>query len=170
MCSSLGRLHRSRLAREKYTQIAYLERAKHQKKLAIEQTQTKWQNDAYQHQLLTPRSVLCKAATRVLANPGIERRIRTMNVVKSRSNNLPRATASLDGQYGKAIPNIDLYQEIPTIEVSLDDFEEFALDRLKVRITIRFNAACLAKFTANALTPQKTLTINRSSIAGPKKD
>ena len=29
--------------------------------------------------------------------------------------------------------NINLYQDIPTIEVSLDDFEEFALDRLKVR-------------------------------------
>ena len=57
-----------------------------------------------------------------------------MNVVKSRSNNLPRATASVDAQHMKAIPNINLYQEIPTIEVSLDDFEEFALDRLKVRI------------------------------------
>lgn len=56
-----------------------------------------------------------------------------MNVVKSRSNNLPRATASLDGQNVKAAPNINLYQEIPTVEVSLDDFEEFALDRLKVR-------------------------------------
>lgn len=55
-----------------------------------------------------------------------------MNVVKSRSNNLPRATASVDAQHMKAIPNINLYQEIPTIEVSLDDFEEFALDRLKV--------------------------------------
>jgi len=55
-----------------------------------------------------------------------------MNVVKSRSNQLPRATASLDGQFVKAAPNINLYQEIPTMEVSLDDFEEFALDRLKV--------------------------------------
>lgn len=55
-----------------------------------------------------------------------------MNVVKSRSSNLPRATASVDVQFAKAIPNINLYQEIPTIEVSLDDFEEFALDRLKV--------------------------------------
>ena len=56
-----------------------------------------------------------------------------MNVVKSaRSNNLPRATASVDGQCVKAVPNINLYQEIPTMEVSLDDFEEFALDRLKV--------------------------------------
>lgn len=55
-----------------------------------------------------------------------------MNVVKSRSSNLPRPTASLDGQHVKSIPNINLYQEIPTVEVSLDDFEEFALDRLKV--------------------------------------
>jgi hypothetical protein len=59
-----------------------------------------------------------------------------MNVVKSRSNNLPRATASVDVQFAKAIPNINLYQEIPTMEVSLDDFEEFALDRLKVRMKI----------------------------------
>ena len=56
-----------------------------------------------------------------------------MNVVRARSNNLPRASASLDGQNVKATPNINLYQEIPTVEVSLDDFEEFALDRLKVR-------------------------------------
>ena len=56
-----------------------------------------------------------------------------MNVVKSRITSLPRANASLDGQQVKATPNINLYQEIPTIEVSLDDFEEFALDRLKVR-------------------------------------
>jgi hypothetical protein len=27
---------------------------------------------------------------------------------------------------------VNLYQEIPNLEVSLDDFEEFALDRLKV--------------------------------------
>ena len=59
-----------------------------------------------------------------------------MNVVKSRSINLPRAKSSLDGQYVKSVPNINLYQEIPTVEVSLDDFEEFALDRLKVRINM----------------------------------
>ena len=63
-----------------------------------------------------------------------------MNVVKSRSNNLPRPTTSLDGQYAKAIPNIDLYQEIPSVEVSLDDFEEFALDRLKVRTKINLSS------------------------------
>lgn len=28
---------------------------------------------------------------------------------------------------------VNLYQEIPNVEVSLDDFEEFALDRLKVK-------------------------------------
>ena len=56
-----------------------------------------------------------------------------MNVVKSRISNLPRPTASLDGQYVKTSTTINLYQEIPTVEVSLDDFEEFALDRLKVR-------------------------------------
>ena len=55
-----------------------------------------------------------------------------MNVVKSRSSNLPRGATSLAGQFVKAVPKINLYQEIPTMEVSLDDFEEFALDRLKV--------------------------------------
>jgi len=55
-----------------------------------------------------------------------------MNVVKSRSTNLPRAVASVDRQHAKSVPTINLYQEIPTMEVSLDDFEEFALDRLKV--------------------------------------
>ncbi|VEU44499.1 unnamed protein product [Pseudo-nitzschia multistriata] len=55
-----------------------------------------------------------------------------MNVVKSRSSNLPRASTSPDKKFSKAVTNINLYQEIPTTEVSLDDFEEFALDRLKV--------------------------------------
>ena len=64
-----------------------------------------------------------------------------MNVVKSRSNNLPRPTTSLDGQYNvKATTNIDLYQEIPNMEVSLDDFEEFALDRLKVSMELKSNS------------------------------
>lgn len=62
-----------------------------------------------------------------------------MNVVKSRSSNLHRATATVDGQNVYAITCINLYQDIPTIEVSLDDFEDFALDRLKVKIKIIFN-------------------------------
>ena len=59
-------------------------------------------------------------------------KIETMNVVKSRSSNLPRASTSPDKKFSKAVTSINLYQEIPTTEVSLDDFEEFALDRLKV--------------------------------------
>lgn len=54
-----------------------------------------------------------------------------MNVVKSKSSrltSLPKA----ETQPAK----FNLYQEIPNIEVSLDDFEEFALDRLKVRIDL----------------------------------
>ena len=51
----------------------------------------------------------------------------------------------MDGQYAKSIPNINLYQEIPTIEVSLDDFEEFALDRLKVRFNFLFKTVYLVK-------------------------
>ena len=53
-----------------------------------------------------------------------------MNIVKSaRSSGAPKQ----DAKQSSAATNINLYQEIPTIEVSLDDFEEFALDRLKVR-------------------------------------
>mmetsp|Transcript_20504 Transcript_20504/g.59414 ORF Transcript_20504/g.59414 Transcript_20504/m.59414 type:complete len:476 (+) Transcript_20504:64-1491(+) len=54
-----------------------------------------------------------------------------MNVVKSkssRSSSLPRGVKS----EVQVASKVNLYQEIPNIEVSLDDFEEFALDRLKV--------------------------------------
>ena len=50
-----------------------------------------------------------------------------MNVVRSRSetkNLLPKAE--------EVACKVNLYQDVPNIEVSLDDFEEFALDRLKV--------------------------------------
>lgn len=53
-----------------------------------------------------------------------------MNVVKSKSsraNALPRVKSEVQPA------KVNLYQEIPNLEVSLDDFEEFALDRLKVR-------------------------------------
>ena len=53
-----------------------------------------------------------------------------MNVVKSKSfqtNDLPR------GKSQTQAVKLNLYHDIPNIEVSLDDFEEFALDRLKVR-------------------------------------
>jgi hypothetical protein len=52
-----------------------------------------------------------------------------MNVVKSKSfqtNDLPR------GKGQTPATKLNLYNDIPNIEVSLDDFEEFALDRLKV--------------------------------------
>lgn len=52
-----------------------------------------------------------------------------MNVVKSKSfqiNDLPR------GKSQTQVAKLNLYHDIPNIEVSLDDFEEFALDRLKV--------------------------------------
>jgi hypothetical protein len=52
-----------------------------------------------------------------------------MNVVKSASSRaLPKAVTS-----SSTAVKVNLYQEIPNLEVSLDDFEEFALDRLKVR-------------------------------------
>lgn len=57
-----------------------------------------------------------------------------MNVVKSSRNSsstLPKAEQQQEGTANNH--TINLYQEIPNIEVSLDDFEEFALDRLKVR-------------------------------------
>jgi hypothetical protein len=57
-----------------------------------------------------------------------------MNVVKSsRKGGLPKSTAADSKNIGNR-DNINLYQEIPNIEVSLDDFEEYALDRLKVRV------------------------------------
>ena len=52
-----------------------------------------------------------------------------MNVVRSsRSSAIPKT------KVGRAAPasKVNLYQEFPKMEVSLDDFEEFALDRLKV--------------------------------------
>jgi hypothetical protein len=59
-----------------------------------------------------------------------------MNVVKSSrsSNGLPRGGTEETGpsSAAAALSNINLYQEIPSMEVSLDDFEEYALDRLKV--------------------------------------
>lgn len=58
-----------------------------------------------------------------------------MNVVKSKSsranNAVPRRGGGVKGEVMPA--KVNLYQEIPNLEVSLDDFEEFALDRLKVR-------------------------------------
>ena len=61
-----------------------------------------------------------------------------MNVVKSSRNSsssLPKggSTTVVDEASSSNNNNINLYQDIPNIEVSLDDFEEFALDRLKVR-------------------------------------
>jgi hypothetical protein len=50
-----------------------------------------------------------------------------MNVVKSsRVNISPKPSTAQPAK-------VNLYTEIPKIEVSLDDFEEYALDRLKVR-------------------------------------
>ncbi len=53
-----------------------------------------------------------------------------MNVVRSKSS-LANELSKIKTQTQAA--KVNLYQEIPNIEVSLDDFEEFALDRLKVR-------------------------------------
>jgi hypothetical protein len=60
-----------------------------------------------------------------------------MNVVKSSRNSsssLPKGSTTVVDET-TTTNNINLYQNIPNIEVSLDDFEEFALDRLKVRDT-----------------------------------
>ena len=54
-----------------------------------------------------------------------------MNVVRSsRSSALPKT------KVGGAAPasKINLYQEFPKMEVSLDDFEEFGLHRLQVGV------------------------------------
>jgi hypothetical protein len=52
-----------------------------------------------------------------------------MNIVKKeRASHLPKKQ-TLNASSAQPI---NLYQEIPNMEVSLDDFEEFALDRLKV--------------------------------------
>lgn len=58
-----------------------------------------------------------------------------MNVVKKERNSSNSSGLANKAKQGlsKSQP-INLYQEIPTLEVSLDDFEEFALDRLKVRL------------------------------------
>jgi hypothetical protein len=60
-----------------------------------------------------------------------------MNIVKSSrssSSRLPKGSTTVVDET-TTTTNINLYQDIPNIEVSLDDFEEFALDRLKVRET-----------------------------------
>jgi hypothetical protein len=59
-----------------------------------------------------------------------------MKVVQKPSrNNGGNGSSDLEQQQQNTSSNqnINLYQDIPTLEVSLDDFEEFALDRLKVR-------------------------------------
>ena len=50
-----------------------------------------------------------------------------MNVVKN-----PRVQSIKDVSKPTKAVKLNLYQEIPNLEVSLDDFEEFALDRQKV--------------------------------------
>jgi hypothetical protein len=56
-----------------------------------------------------------------------------MNIIRSsRGSGVPKP-GSAEAKQSSQASNINLYQEIPNIEVSLDDFEEFALDRLKVR-------------------------------------
>jgi hypothetical protein len=91
-----------------------------------------------------------------------------MNIVKSsRSSGLPKAA---DGKSSSVSTNINLYQEIPNIEVSLDDFEEFALDRLKVwtcfsRYALcehtrwRDSRGCLWRFRRTDILPLTTTTI-----------
>lgn len=56
-----------------------------------------------------------------------------MNVVRSsRSATLPKGGRLSASSASKKV-TLNLYQDFPKMEVSLDDFEEFALDRLKVR-------------------------------------
>ena len=60
-----------------------------------------------------------------------------MNVVKrqpSSSSKLPKSPKDRSGRItsGSHATKINLYQTIPQIEVSLDEFEEYALARLKV--------------------------------------
>lgn len=56
-----------------------------------------------------------------------------MNVIKSKSfqtSDLPK------GKSQSQANKLNLYHDIPNVEVSLDDFEEYALDRLKVRRSV----------------------------------
>ena len=54
-----------------------------------------------------------------------------MNVVRTKSS---RSASLLKDKVENQATTVNLYQEIPNFEVSLDDFEEYALDRLKVCI------------------------------------
>jgi hypothetical protein len=72
--------------------------------------------------------------------------ITAMNVVKSSrssSSQLLKAGGGAPSNHNERSTDniINLYQEIPNVEVSLDDFEEFALERLKVRVVWAFGGS-----------------------------
>lgn len=55
-----------------------------------------------------------------------------MNVIGNKSSSRLVRTSQLDGSSKTNTPSINFYHEIPNFELSLDEFEEFALARLKV--------------------------------------
>ena len=62
-----------------------------------------------------------------------------MNVAgPARARSVPLASASKrgglasDGGAGSSAADVNMYNDIPSFELSLDDFEEYALARLKV--------------------------------------
>jgi hypothetical protein len=72
-----------------------------------------------------------------------------MNVVRTKSS---RSASLLKAKVENQPTTVNLYQEIPNFEVSLDDFEEYALDRLKVCIrSQRYSTLCLFKDDLNLL-------------------
>jgi hypothetical protein len=54
-----------------------------------------------------------------------------MNSIKKKS--VKDSDSASSGRITNAPTKINLYQNIPQVEVSLDEFEEYALARLKVR-------------------------------------
>jgi hypothetical protein len=72
-----------------------------------------------------------------------------MNVVRSKSSrsaSLPRVKVE------NQPTTVNLYQEIPNFEVSLDDFEEFALDRLKVGHALLRKISCCCIYDDSNIT------------------
>ena len=72
-----------------------------------------------------------------------------MNVAgPARVRSVPLASASkrgslaFDGGAGSSAADVNMYNDIPSFELSLDDFEEYALARLKVGLHTRSCILC----------------------------
>lgn len=62
-----------------------------------------------------------------------------MNVVQSR----PSRNRMTEEKSSNKSQNVDFYQDIPSYELSLDEFEEYALARLKVSERVQFDLIIL---------------------------